>query len=176
MSPNNRAAPWLSGASPPPHSFDPLQPISPAPSCGFPLALTSRISPRACARAASQLCFSRSPCGFPLALTSRISPRACARAASHPCSLSPAACTRPPAAAPAAATDSSRALHPNCVSRALPSGFPLALARGLHPDAAPCHAHFPRACARAASQLCHSPRPLAPGLPQPHQRLPPTVC
>jgi hypothetical protein len=34
----------------------------------------------------------------------------------------------------AAVTDSSRGLHPNCVSRALSRGFPLGLGRGLHPN------------------------------------------
>jgi hypothetical protein len=57
---------------------------------------------------------------------------------------SPRARARATAAAPAAATDSSQGLHPNCVTHALSSGFPAALAlgfplglgRGLHPNCA----------------------------------------
>ncbi|GIU78653.1 MAG: hypothetical protein KatS3mg005_1891 [Bryobacteraceae bacterium] len=141
-----------------------------------------RVSPRARARAASQLCLTspsltgfpsrlREGCiptvphvalshGLPLALARglhpnrssrrpllRVSPRACARAASQPVLTTPSLTGFP-----------SR-LREGCIPTvphvALSYGFPLALARGLHPNCAsrrPLSRVSPRACARAASQ------------------------
>ena len=82
-----------------------------------------------------------------------------------------------------------RGLHPNCAFRALLHGFPLALKfpsrsrEGYRSRTSGCHRQFARAASqprRPRSLQRISPRlkiplALARGLPQPHQRLPPTV-
>jgi hypothetical protein len=80
--PRNRPSPSPSRAGGNPslhHRKHSQQPSTPP--CSSPPPSPSSLSRRPRAAAASQLCFSR-----PL---QRVSPRACARAASHPCSVSP---------------------------------------------------------------------------------------
>jgi hypothetical protein len=74
---------------------------------------------------------------------------------------------RAAAAAPAAATDNSRG--PNCVRFPFSIGFPLGLGRGLHPNC------VTRTLSCGLPLGLQIPVALARGLPQPHQRLPPTV-